>query len=341
MLVSNEGHQADDVLVRVHDLRVSYPMRGPGLAARGRRVPAVDGISFTIRRGRTLGLVGESGCGKTTTAKAMLGLAPAASGSVRLGGVDVLGLRGASLRAFRRRLQMVFQDPARSLNPRRTVGDTVGEGLVIHRLARGTVLRDRVHRLLEQVGLQAADGARYPHALSAGQRQRVAIARALTLEPELLICDEPVSALDVSVQGQILNLLMDLQRDLGLTYLFISHDLAVVRHVSTDVAVMYMGRIVETAEAEVLFEHPAHPYTRTLLWAILDRSPIRARPAAPPVGEAPSRREPPSGCPFHPRCPQATDECRRLAPPLESAPGSEGRHRVACHHAATAEPDRS
>jgi len=267
------GDATDDALLVVRDVIKTFPARG-----KGRRgvVRAVDGVSLDVHRGQTLGLVGESGCGKTTLSRVIMRLIEPTAGRVLLGGEDVLAARGTRLKALRRRMQLVFQDPNGSLNPRRRIGDIVAEPLVIHRVATGSERRRRVGALLERVGLPPADVDRYPHELSGGQKQRVGIARALALEPALLICDEPVSALDVSVQSQILNLLMDLRRDLSLSMLFIAHDLAVVRHISDRVAVMQQGRIVEIAETDALFSAPKRAYTASLLAAVPDPIPVDA-----------------------------------------------------------------
>jgi oligopeptide/dipeptide ABC transporter ATP-binding protein len=294
--------------------------------ARHEVVHAVDDVSLHVRRGETLGLVGESGCGKSTLARLIMRLHTPTAGAIRLDGADVAAARGSTLKAMRRDVAMVFQDPYAALNPRRTVFDIVAEPLRIHRLASGEELRRRVHALLDQVGLSGEHARRYPHEFSGGQRQRIGVARALATSPRLLICDEPVSALDVSIQAQVLNLLRDLQADLGLTLLFIAHDLGVVRHVADRVAVMYLGRIVETATVDDLFAAPRHPYTEALLSAVPIPDPdiAAARLAAEIVldGDVPSPIHPPSGCHFHPRCRYATDVCRTTVP----APGS-----VVCH----------
>ena len=289
---------------------------------------AVDGVSFTIASGRTLGLVGESGSGKTTVGRTMLRLQEATGGRVLFDGRDVFALDSGALRALRRRMQIVFQDPYSSLNPRMTVQETLREPLEIHGLA-GTVAA-----LLEEVGLDAAFATRYPHELSGGQRQRVGIARALSVEPQFIVCDEPVSALDVSVQAQVLNLLADLQARRRLTYLFIAHDLAVVRHIADDVAVMYLGKIVERAPAAEIYALPRHPYTRALLSAVPEPDPKAKQRRIVLSGDVPSPATPPPGCRFHPRCPHPlkSERCRSEVPPLREVPAGSG-HLAACHYA--------
>jgi len=286
----------------------------------------VDGVSFTIAAGRTLGLVGESGSGKTTVGRTMLRLQEPTSGKVLFDDNDVFALDAARLRGLRRRMQIVFQDPYGSLNPRMTVEDTLREPLEIHGL------KGAVAALLDEVGLDAAFAKRYPHELSGGQRQRVGIARALSVEPQFIVCDEPVSALDVSVQAQVLNLLADLQGKRRLTYLFIAHDLAVVRHIADDVAVMYLGKIVERAPAAEIYTQPRHPYTRALLSAVPEPTPHATKQRILLPGDIPSPAHPPSGCPFHPRCPhpRKNERCRTEPPPLRTiTPG----HDAACHYA--------
>lgn len=308
-------------LLRVRDLVKDFPVRDGVFTRTSERLRAVDGVSFDVAGGETLGLVGESGSGKTTTARCLLRLIEPTSGEVHFDGRDVCALDRAGLRRFRRRAQIVFQDPFGSLNPRLTVGAMLDESLRFHGLAgdrRGR--RTRIGELLERVRLHPDDAGRYPHEFSGGQRQRVGIARALSVEPDFVVLDEPVSSLDVSVQAQVVNLLQELQDDLGLTYLFIAHDLALMEHVSDRIAVMYLGGIVEIAPTEALFGSPRHPYTRALLSAIPRLRPDPDRPGRTVLqGEVPSPVDPPSGCPFHPRCPHpAKDgECRSVRPPLE------------------------
>jgi peptide/nickel transport system ATP-binding protein len=291
-------------------------------------VHAVDGVSFTISKGKTLALVGESGCGKSTVARLLVGLYAPTRGQVRFDGKQAqIAWQTPDGRALRRRIQMIFQDPYASLNPRWTVRDIVAEPLREHELVSdSTALTDRVAELLRQVGLAAADMVKFPHQFSGGQRQRISIARALATQPEFLVCDEPTSALDVSVQAQVLNIMKDLQRQRGLTYLFISHNLAVVRHVSDEVGVMYLGRLVELADKATLFHSPRHPYTRMLLDAIPDIG-MTGRARTPVQGEVPNPLNPPSGCTFHPRCPHANERCKRERPALLDFKGI----RVACH----------
>jgi oligopeptide transport system ATP-binding protein len=279
-------------------------------------VRAVDGVDITLQRGMSMGLVGESGCGKSTLARVIMRLEEPTAGTVHLDGIDFLALTGKELRSTRRRIQMVFQDPYSSLNPRLSVGSTIAEGIKIHKLARGGEVRDRVHALLEKVGLPPAAADRYPHEFSGGQRQRICIARALAVEPDIVVADEPVSALDVSVRAQIINLLGDLQQDMGLTYLFIAHDLGVVEHVSDAVSVMYLGKIVEHASSRELFARPLHPYTTGLLDSIPVPDPAGRRVRAAIPGDVPSPMDIPTGCAFHTRCPRVMDRCRSDIPEL-------------------------
>ncbi len=317
-------------LLEVRHLVKHFPVGGGFLGRGAGLVRAVDDVSFAIRRGETLGLVGESGCGKTTTGRAILQLERPTSGQVLFEGRDLTTLDEVELRDMRRRMQVIFQDPYSSLNPRMTVGQMLAEPLAVHGIVREPAARAaRVHDLLGRVGLLPQHAFRYPHELSGGQRQRVGIARALAMEPTLIVCDEPVSALDVSIQAQIINLLEDLQRELGLTYLFIAHDLAVVRHISDRIVVMYLGKIVEIAGRRALYEDPQHPYTKALLAAVPIPDPeLEARRVRVVLGgEVPSPLRPPPGCVFHPRCPVAIDRCREAVPELrEVKPG----HRAAC-----------
>ena len=319
-------------LLRVTDLVKYY--RGGGLFARpAPPVRAVDGVSFDIGRGETLGLVGESGCGKSTVGRTVLRLQEPTSGQAVFDGADVFALGRTELRRLRRRMQIVFQDPYGSLNPRMRIGSAVAEGIEIHGLAPKAEIPGRVAALLEEVGLDPTYARRYPHEFSGGQRQRIGIARALAVQPSFIVCDEPVSALDVSVQAQVLNLLADLQRHRGLSYLFIAHDLAVVRQVAQRVAVMYLGRIVETGPTEALLREPRHPYTVALLSAVPEPDPAGQKRRVVLPGDPPSPSAPPTGCPFHPRCfhPAKSDRCRAELPLLRPV----GATRVACHYAET------
>ncbi|TXL82342.1 dipeptide ABC transporter ATP-binding protein [Vineibacter terrae] len=315
-------------VLEVSGLKKHFPVRKGLLRRTVGHVFAVDGVSFSIGEGETLGLVGESGCGKTTVGRAVLRLVEPTDGSIRLDGADITGLRKAELRPHRRKMQIIFQDPFSSLNPRMSAGDIVAEPLGVHRVARGKALRDEVAALFERVGLRRAQMDAYPHQFSGGQRQRIGIARALALNPKLIIGDEPVSALDVSIQAQVINLLMDLQRERRLSYLFISHNLAVVEHISHRIAVMYLGRIVEHTDKKTLFTNPLHPYTEALLSAVPVPDPAIKRKKLVVQGDVPSPVRPPPGCHFHTRCPYAVDRCRIDSPALrEVVPG----HHVACH----------
>ena len=312
-------------VLAIRDLHVHFAGR------KGLPVRAVDGVSLDIAAGETLGLVGESGCGKSSLSNAVVGLVAATGGSIAIQGRQVVGANRAALRDMRANVQMVFQDPATSLNPRMKIGAAIGEPLLVRGLATGAVLRARVGALLEDVGLRPEHANRMPHQFSGGQRQRVVIARALALRPDLLVCDEPVSALDVSVRAQILNLLVDLQSRLKMAILFVSHDLSVVRHVCDRVAVMYLGHLAELAPTAELFATPRHPYTKALLASVPDPDPItqRAKSRVPLKGEIPNPANPPSGCRFHTRCPIAVDLCRNVEPEWRSVGGAQ----VACHFA--------
>ena len=316
-------------LLKVENLTKAFPLRSGLLQRQTGAVQAVNGVDFHIDAGETLGLVGESGCGKSTTGRCVLRLIEPTSGDIIFEGKNVRALGGEALRALRRDIQIIFQDPYASLNPRMNVGAIIGEALIIHKLAKtNREFDDRVVSLLETVGLKADHRTRFPHEFSGGQRQRIGIARALAVEPKLIICDEPVSALDVSIQAQVINLLEDLQQKFGLAYLFVAHDLSVVEHISRRVAVMYLGRIVEMAESRALYASPKHPYTEALLSAVPIPDPKVKRQRIRLAGEVPSPANPPSGCHFHARCPIAQDVCSKEVPKLkQSADG----HWVACH----------
>jgi len=321
----------DDVLLEVKDLKMYFPVSSGMLFQRTvAYVKAVDGLSFTVKRGETLGLVGESGCGKTTTGRCILQLYKPTGGQVIFEGQDLTQLKTKQMRAMRREMQVIFQDPYSSLNPRMTAGNIIGEPLIVHGLVKGKVeYREKVADLLQNVGLNPYMADRFPHEFSGGQRQRIGVARALSVSPKFIVADEPVSALDVSIQAQIINLLEDLQEQFNLTYLFIAHDLSVVRHISDRVGVMYLGHMVEMAERNEIYRNPVHPYTKALLSAVPIPDPVldaqRARVLL--TGEVPSPLNPPSGCVFHPRCPVANDDCSTAIPELrEVEPG----HHAAC-----------
>jgi oligopeptide transport system ATP-binding protein len=319
-----------ETLLEVRNLVMHFKV-GRGLFGPPGVVRAVDGVSFTLARGETLGLVGESGCGKTTTGRCVLQLEKPTSGEVVFEGRNLVGMDAAELRKVRNRIQVIFQDPYSSLNPRMTVGQIIAEPIAVHGLEPDPQARaQRVQSLLVRVGLLPQHAYRYPHELSGGQRQRVGVARALAMQPSLIICDEPVSALDVSIQAQIINLLAELQSDFGLSYLFVAHDLAVVRHISDRIAVMYLGKIVEIASRRDLYEAPTHPYTRALLSAVPIPDPAleATRERQVLAGEVPSPLNPPSGCVFHPRCPLAVERCRREVPQLKAIASG---HEAACH----------
>jgi oligopeptide/dipeptide ABC transporter ATP-binding protein len=316
-------------LLQVRGLKKHFPVRG-GFWRRTRAwVHAVDGVDFDLPEGHTLAIVGETGCGKSTTGRLVLRLLEATSGEIMYRGINLGNMGKKELRGLRREMQIIFQDPYSSLNPRRTIGQTVGEPLLIHGETSRRDLQGRVVELLERVGLKAGDRGRYPHEFSGGQRQRVGIARALALRPRLIVADEPVSSLDVSIQAQVVNLLLDLQKELGLTYLFISHDLGLVEHISDDLAVMYLGRIVESGPVEDIYRHPRHPYTEALLASVPVADPsLRGRRRASLAGDVPSPITPPPGCPFHPRCSLREDICSRSFPRRSRV----GRGHIVCCH---------
>jgi oligopeptide/dipeptide ABC transporter ATP-binding protein len=318
-----------DALLSVKDLAKYFPIiKGVLRARRVGEIKAVDGVSFEVRPGETLGLVGESGCGKTTTGRLILRLLEPSAGQVCYRGVELTQLTPYDMDPYRRKLQIIFQDPYASLNPRITVGDAIGEPLIAHGLAKSAAARERVLELLNVVGLAPFHYNRYPHEFSGGQRQRVGIARALVLDPEFIVADEPVSALDVSIQAQIINLLERIQAEFGLTFLFISHDLGVIRHISDRVLVMYLGKIVEMAEADELFRHPVHPYTQALLSAIPSAKPGVTKERVILTGDVPSPLNPPSGCRFHTRCPKAIPRCKIEEPIWKEVAAG---HYTACH----------
>ncbi|HEY6197379.1 MAG TPA: dipeptide ABC transporter ATP-binding protein [Candidatus Binatia bacterium] len=314
-------------LLEIRNLKKYFPVGGGLFSSHKGEVRAVDGVDLTVEEGETLGIVGESGCGKSTLGRTILRLIEPTAGEVRFEGKDLLKLSSRELRQMRREMQIIFQDPYASLNPRMRVGEIVGEGLEIHKLARGRQKRERVMELLHQVGLREDHYDRYPHEFSGGQRQRIGIARALAVNPRFIVADEPVSSLDVSIQAQIINLLQELQQKMHLTYFFISHDLRVVEHLSHRVAIMYLGKIVEIAPSEKIYYDAKHPYTRALLSAVPLPDPERKKERIMLQGDVPSPVNPPSGCSFHPRCAYREDVCDKIEPELESADG----HAVSCH----------
>jgi oligopeptide/dipeptide ABC transporter ATP-binding protein len=333
-LGSLESSLGDEVLVQVDNLVKYFPVRGGGLFSRTvAQVQAVDGVSLTLKRGQTMGLVGETGCGKSTLARCIAGLIPITSGKVVFDGSDITNLSHRAMQPFRREIQMIFQDPYGSLNPRRRVGSIIGDPFAIHGISDGQKRKRSVQDLMERVGLNPEHFNRFPAEFSGGQRQRIGVARALALRPKLIICDEPVSALDVSIQAQVLNLLADLQDDFGLAYLFIAHDLEVVRHVSHDVTVMYLGRIAEQGPRAPVYDSSRHPYTAALLSAAPAADPEAAEVKQRIIltGDVPSPINPPTGCRFHPRCPKAQELCSTDEPLLESKPGDPADHLAACH----------
>ncbi|MDO8975485.1 ABC transporter ATP-binding protein [Reyranella sp.] len=319
---------ANPPVIEVKDLKKHFPVKKGLLRRTVGQVYAVDGVTFTVGAGETLGLVGESGCGKTTAGRAAMRLVEPTSGSIKVEGKEIMGLSKGELRPYRRQMQIIFQDPFSSLNPRMTAGDIVGEPLLVHGVANAKERQEQVSALFARVGLRPAQMSNYPHQFSGGQRQRIGIARALALGPKLIVGDEPVSALDVSIQAQVINLLMELQAERRLSYLFISHNLAVVEHISHQIAVMYLGRIVEYADTRSIFTNAQHPYTEALLAAVPVPDPAIKRKKIVLQGDVPSPVKPPSGCHFHTRCPYAVARCKVEAPPLrEIAPG----HQVSCH----------
>lgn len=322
-------------LLEVENLKMHFPVRGGVFYRQVATVYAVDGVTFSVEQGQTLGLVGESGCGKSTIGRTLLHLYEATDGEANFMEHKIAHLKGDELRRLRANMQMIFQDPFESLNPRHTVGDILAEPFVIHQGRKAKDCKEDVLKLLDRVGMPGDAVHKYPHEFSGGQRQRIGIARAIALRPKLIICDEPVSALDVSIQSQVLNLLLELQEEMGMAYLFIAHDLAVVRHISDRVAVMYLGRIVEIADSDAIYENPLHPYTQALLSAIPVPDPRQRSRFKPLQGEVPSPINPPPHCHFVERCHYAQDRCHKETPVLRTIDGQENNHQVACHFAGT------
>jgi len=321
-----------EYLLETQNLKIHFPVYGGIFRRKTGKVYAVDGVSLKVKAGETVGLVGESGCGKTTVGRAVLRLYELTGGDVIFEGKNISGMPESEIRPLRRNMQMVFQDPFESLDARQTVGDILEEPLIIHGIGSPPTRRKEVENLLLRVGMPESAITRFPHEFSGGQRQRIGIARAIALKPKLIVCDEPVSALDVSIQSQILNLLLDLQSEMNLTYLFIAHDLAVVKHISDHIAVMYLGKIVEYTDADTIYQKPLHPYTKALISAIPVPDPSVRNKRTVLHGDVPSPSHPPSGCSFHTRCPVAFDRCRTYEPELKPAPGTEGEeHLAACH----------
>ena len=327
---------SNEYLIEVKRLKKYFPVRGGVLQRLQGWVQAVDDVSFAVRRGECLGLVGESGCGKTTVGRTILRLIPATAGQVLFEGRDVFSLRGDEVKAMRRDMQIIFQDPYSSLDPRMTIGESVGEGLKAHGMTNARQRQEVVVNMLRKVGMEEYHSRRYPHEFSGGQRQRIGIARALATQPKFIVCDEPVSALDVSIQAQVLNILRELQREFHLTYMFIAHNMSVVEHISDRVAVMYLGKLVELSDRVELYRNPQHPYTQALLSAIPISTPELRRERVILKGDVPSPLKPPSGCRFHPRCPVAIEVCSKVEPPLVDLGGG---HLAACHLRQPANPN--
>lgn len=324
--------QDTEYLMEIIDLKKHFPIHGGIFFRRIATVHAVDGVSLKVKKGETLGVVGESGCGKSTLGKTLLNLYEATEGKVLFEGRNIFELQSKEMNSLRREMQIIFQDPAESLNSRHTIGHILEEPFIIHKLGDSMTRKDEVLKLLKKVGLPESAYHRFPHEFSGGQRQRIGIARAIALKPKLILCDEPVSALDVSIQSQILNLLLELQKDMGLTFIFIAHDLAVVKHISDRIAVMYLGKVVELCDSESLYEKPLHPYTQALISAIPIPDPKKKAQHQILEGDVPSPRNPPSGCHFHTRCPFAQEKCKEEVPPLEvKKHSSNDEHFVSCH----------